>query len=233
MVEGLCKRFGGVTALDNVSFSVSAGERLGIIGPNGAGKTTLFELISGFIRPDSGSVSFDGADISSYPPEKRSKLGLVRSFQNSRMFPSRTVLETVSLAASSSPEKPDPEKLLYSFSLESLALMPLSAVPTGTRRIVQLATCAALSPRLLLLDEPSAGVAGAETEHLIKALDWIGHTHGTTFVIIEHDMALLSSICNRMAALEVGCLIAEGTPSEVQSHPEVIRSYIGGQPIGG
>ena len=233
VVEGLCKRFGGVTALDNVSFSVSAGERLGIIGPNGAGKTTLFELISGFIRPDSGSVSFDGADISSYPPEKRSKLGLVRSFQNSRMFPSRTVLETVSLAASSSPEKPDPEKLLYSFSLESLALMPLSAVPTGTRRIVQLATCAALSPRLLLLDEPSAGVAGAETEHLIKALDWIGHTHGTTFVIIEHDIALLSSICNRMAALEVGRLIAEGTPSEVQSHPEVIRSYIGGQPIGG
>lgn len=229
VVEGLSKRFGGVTALDDVSFSVSASERLGIIGPNGAGKTTLFNLIGGSTRPDSGAVSFDGVDISSYPPEKRSKLGLVRSFQNSRMFPSMTVLETVSLAASSNQENPDPEELLYSFSLESLALMPLSAVPTGTRRIVQLAACAALSPRLLLLDEPSAGVAGAETEHLTNVLDWIGRTHGTTFVIIEHDIGLLSRICDRMAALEVGRLIAEGTPSEVQSHPEVIRSYIGGQ----
>lgn len=229
VVDGLSKRFGGVTALEDVSFSVSTGERLGIIGPNGAGKTTLFDLIGGSTRPDSGAVSFDGADISSYPPEKRSRLGLVRSFQNSRMFPSMTVLETVSLAASSNPENPDPEELLYSFSLESLALMPLSAVPTGTRRIVQLAACAALSPRLLLLDEPSAGVAGAETEHLTKALDWIGRTHGTTFVIIEHDIGLLSRICDRMIALEVGRLIAEGTPSEVQSHPEVIRSYIGGQ----
>ena len=233
VVEGLCKRFGGVTALDNVSFSVSAGERLGIIGPNGAGKTTLFELIGGSTRPDSGAVSFDGVDISSYPPEKRSKLGLVRSFQNSRMFPSMTVLETVSLAASSNRENPDPEELLHSCSLESLALMPLSAVPTGTRRIVQLAACAALSPRLLLLDEPSAGVAGAETEQLTEVLDWIARTHRTTFVIIEHDIGLLSRICDRMAALEVGRLIAEGTPSEVQSHPEVIRSYIGGQPAAG
>ncbi len=227
VAESLSKSFGGVRAVDDVSFSVTTGERLGIIGPNGAGKTTLFELISGFISPDAGAVRFDGVDVSSYRPERRSRLGMVRSFQNSRLFPTISVLETVSLAAAANPRKPDPKRLLRAFGISSIALMPLSAVSTGTRRIVELAACCALSPRLLLLDEPSAGVTGAETDHLAGILEQIGD-FGVTFVVIEHDMSLLSRICDRMLALEVGRLIAVGTPAEVQSHPEVIRSYLGG-----
>ena len=225
VVEGLSKRFGGTLAVDGVSFSVAEGDRLGIIGPNGAGKTTLFEMISGFVRPDSGSVRFAGADVSSHPPERRSRAGLVRSFQNARLFPTMTVLETLELASSSGPE--NPSELLRYFGLDRWASQPLSTVPTGARRLVELATCLALSPRLLLLDEPSAGIAHSETERLAGVLDQIAADHGVTFVIIEHDVALLTEVCDRMMALEVGQVIALGSPAEVTSHPDVIRSYLG------
>ena len=227
VVEDLSKRFGGTTAVDGVSFSVASGDRLGIIGPNGAGKTTLFEMIGGFVRPDSGSVYFAGADISSHPPERRSRAGLVRSFQNARLFPTMTVLETLELAASANPHRPDPSEFLGYFGLGRWASQPLSTVPTGTRRLVELAACLALSPRLLLLDEPSAGIAHSETERLAGVLDQIAADHGVTFVIIEHDVALLTEVCDRMMALEVGRVIALGTPAEVTSHPDVIRSYLG------
>ena len=227
VAEGLSKRFGGTLAVDGVSFSVAAGDRLGIIGPNGAGKTTLFEMIGGFVRPDSGSVRFAGADVSSYPPERRSRAGLVRSFQNARLFPTMTVLETLELAASANPARPDPFGLLRYFDLGRWASQPLSTVPTGTRRLVELAACLALSPRLLLLDEPSAGIAHSETERLAVVLDQIAADHGVTFVIIEHDVALLTEVCDRMMALEVGRVIALGPPAEVTSHPDVIRSYLG------
>ena len=227
VAEGLSKRFGGTRAVDGVSFSVAAGDRLGIIGPNGAGKTTLFEMIGGFVRPDSGSVRFAGADVSSHPPERRSRAGLVRSFQNARLFPTMTVLETLELAASANPARPDPSGLLRYFDLGRWASQPLSTVPTGTRRLVELAACLALSPRLLLLDEPSAGIAHSETERLAVVLDQIAADHGVTFVIIEHDVALLTEVCDRMMALEVGRVIALGPPAEVTSHPDVIRSYLG------
>ena len=227
VAEGLSKRFGGTRAVDGVSFSVAAGDRLGIIGPNGAGKTTLFEMIGGFVRPDSGSVRFAGADVSSHPPERRSRAGLVRSFQNARLFPTMTVLETLELAASANPARPDPSGLLSYFDLGRWAFQPLSTVPTGTRRLVELAACLALSPRLLLLDEPSAGIAHSETERLAVVLDQIAADHGVTFVIIEHDVALLTEVCDRMMALEVGRVIALGPPAEVTSHPDVIRSYLG------
>ena len=227
VVEGLSKRFGGTTAVDGVSFSVASGDRLGIIGPNGAGKTTLFEMIGGFVRPDSGSVRFAGADVSSHPPERRSRAGLVRSFQNARLFPTMTVLETLELAASANPHRPEPSEFLDYFGLGRWTSQPLSTVPTGTRRLVELAACLALSPRLLLLDEPSAGIAHSETERLAGVLDQIAADHGVTFVIIEHDVALLTEVCDRMMALEVGQVIALGTPAEVTSHPDVIRSYLG------
>ena len=227
VVKGLSKRFGGTTAVDGVSFSVASGDRLGIIGPNGAGKTTLFEMVGGFVRPDSGSVCFAGADVSSHPPERRSRAGLVRSFQNARLFPTMTVLETLELAASANPHRPDPAEFLGYFDLGRWASQPLSTVPTGTRRLVELAACLALSPRLLLLDEPSAGIAHSETERLAGVLDRIASDHGVTFVIIEHDVALLTEVCDRMMALEVGKVIALGSPAEVTSHPDVIRSYLG------
>lgn len=227
VVEGLSKRFGGTRAVNGVSFSVASGDRLGIIGPNGAGKTTLFELISGFVAPDAGTVRFDGADVSSHPPERRSRAGLVRSFQNARLFPTMTVAETVALSASANPARPDPREFLDAFGLGAHASRPLSAMPTGTRRLVELAATLALHPRVLLLDEPSAGIAQSETEELAAVLARIGESYGVTLVIIEHDVPLLAAVCDRMLALEVGTVIAQGTPAEVTSHPEVIRSYLG------
>jgi ABC-type branched-subunit amino acid transport system ATPase component/ABC-type branched-subunit amino acid transport system permease subunit len=227
VVQGLSKRFGGTRAVDGVSFSVAPGDRLGIIGPNGAGKTTLFEMVSGFVAPDAGTVLFDGVDVSAYSPERRSRAGLVRSFQNARLFPTMTVAETVALAASANPDRPDPAEFLNAFGLGPRAAQPLSAMPTGTRRLVELAAGLALHPRVLLLDEPSAGIAQSETRELAAVLERIGETHGVTLVIIEHDVPLLAEVCNRMLALEVGAVIAQGTPAEVTTHPDVIRSYLG------
>ena len=227
VVEGLSKRFGGTQAVDDVSFSVAAGERLGIIGPNGAGKTTLFEMVSGFVRPDSGHVYFDGNDVSSWSPERRSRLGLVRSFQNARMFPTMTVRETVALAAAANPQRPDPDGLVHGLGLATHARQPLSTIPTGTRRLVELCANLALSPRLLLLDEPSAGLSQSETAQLATVLAQVAESRGMTLVVIEHDVALLTELCNTMIALEVGTVIARGTPAEVTSNPAVIRSYLG------
>ena len=227
VVEGLSKRFGGTRAVDGVSFSVAPGDRLGIIGPNGAGKTTLFEMVSGFVAPDAGAVHFDGVNVSAHSPERRSRAGLVRSFQDARLFPTMTVAETVALAASANPDRPDPAEFLDAFGLGPRAAQPLSAMPTGTRRLVELAAGLALHPRVLLLDEPSAGIAQSETRELAPVLERIGETYGVTLVIIEHDVPLLAEVCNRMLALEVGAVIAQGTPAEVTTHPEVIRSYLG------
>lgn len=227
VVQGLSKRFGGTRAVDGVSFSVAPGDRLGIIGPNGAGKTTLFELISGFVTPEEGTVHFDGVDVSAYSPERRSRAGLVRSFQDARLFPTMTVAETLALAASANPARPDPEEFLDAFGLGPRAAQPLSAMPTGTRRLVELAAGLALHPRVLLLDEPSAGIAQAETRELASVLDRISATYGVTLVIIEHDVPLLAEVCDRMLALEVGAVIAGGTPAEVTCNPDVIRSYLG------
>ena len=227
VVEGLSKRFGGTQAVDDVSFSVAAGERLGIIGPNGAGKTTLFETVSGFVRRDAGRVRFDGIDVSSWTPERRSRLGLVRSFQNARMFPTMTVRETVALAATANPQRPNPDELMHGLGLAPHAHQPLSTIPTGTRRLVELCANLALSPRLLLLDEPSAGLSHSETAQLATVLAQVTDSQGMTLVVIEHDVALLTELCNTMIALEVGAVIARGTPTEVTSDPAVIRSYLG------
>ncbi len=237
----LTRNFGDLMAVDNVTFKVARGETLGLIGPNGAGKTTLFELVSGFIKPDVGRVIYDGADITSLSPEARSRLGLVRSFQNATLFPTMTPLQVAMMAtqaatrrrlvlaggaAERSMEKSATETLA-AFGLGEIADEPISQLPTGTRRLVELAANVALQPRLLLLDEPSAGIAQAETEALGAAIMSIRDSFDITIVVIEHDMPLLTSICERMIALEVGAIIAEGTPHEIQRHEAVVRSYLG------
>lgn len=243
-VRGLTKSFGGLVAVDNVSLQVRGNETLGLIGPNGAGKTTLFELFSGYLRADAGTVLFDGADISSWLPEVRSRNGLVRSFQNAPLFPTMTAREIVFLAAvraarrqfvfggSASERRIEKETFdtLRVFGLAELAELPVSLLSTGTRRLVELAANVALHPRLLLMDEPSAGIAQAETEKLGEVIVQIRDGFGVTLVVIEHDMPLLSSVCDRMIALDTGSVIAQGTPSEVQSNPAVIHSYLGGDP---
>ncbi len=244
---GLTKHYGDLVAVDDVWLSVLPGETLGLIGPNGAGKTTAFEMISGFVTPDSGVVRFDGVDVTRRSPEQRADLGLVRSFQNATLFPSMTALEAVMLAAEAEvparlwesivgSHRADVRRrdlameLLDRFGVADEAQRSIGELSTGTRRVVELSCAVAMRPKLLLLDEPSAGIAQADTDALIGALRQLKAELDLTFIVIEHDLPLLMDLADRMVALEVGSVIAEGTPEEVREHPAVVESYLGGVP---
>jgi ABC-type branched-subunit amino acid transport system ATPase component/ABC-type branched-subunit amino acid transport system permease subunit len=245
--RGLTKRFGALTAVNDVSLTIREGEILGLIGPNGAGKSTLFEVLSGFTRPDTGDITFAGRSITNLSPEARGRLGLIRSFQDSALFPTLTVLETLELAQTRvAPTRFVPaliglggqdrrkthraRELASLLGLESYASHQILGLSTGTRRIVELACLIALEPKLLLLDEPSSGIAQRETEALGEVLLRLKHHLDVTLVLIEHDMPLVMSLSHRMIAMTAGSVIAQGTPDEVRSSPAVITSYLGGNP---
>jgi len=243
--RGLSKRFGGVVAVDGVSFSVRGGETVGLIGPNGAGKTTTFELLGGFTRADAGQVVFDHRDVTALSPEARARLGLIRSFQDAALFPTMTVLETVKLGL----ERSSPSRLLSSVAglgfeertkdgraRQLVSFMGLDAyrdkqvqeLSTGTRRITELACLVALEPKLLLLDEPSSGIAQRETEALGALLENLKSQLGLTLVVIEHDIPLIMGISDRIVAMADGKVICEGTPEQVRSDQRVVEAYLGG-----
>jgi ABC-type branched-subunit amino acid transport system ATPase component/ABC-type branched-subunit amino acid transport system permease subunit len=246
--EGVVKRFGGIVAVDHVDLQVGRREVVGLIGHNGAGKTTLFDVISGLSVPTGGTIHLDGEEVTDFPAHERAIAGLGRSFQEARLFPSLTVEETLAVAferhlvnrdpfaaAFRLPASTDNEAVLAANVAELIEMLglhafrhrPIGELSTGTRRIVELACVLAQSPSLLLLDEPSGGVAQAETEALGPLLRQVAAETGCAVVIIEHDMALLSSLCDRLVALELGAVIADGPPSYVLSHPAVIASYLG------
>ena len=246
--RGIVKRFGGIHAVDEVDLDLRAGEILGLIGQNGAGKTTLFDCISGFLPTDAGTVELRGRDVTDWAPHERARAGLGRSFQEALLFPSLTTWETIAIAferhlaskemvaaALHLPASYESETDLAGRVEALIELMGLSAfrdkllgeLSSGSRRIVELACILAQDPAVVLLDEPSAGVAQRETEALGPLLRRVQAYTGCSMLVIEHDMPLIAAVSDEVIALELGVVIARGTPGEVLSHPRVVESYLG------
>lgn len=241
------RHFGGIVALDGVKIEVRAGEIVGLIGPNGAGKTTLMNVISGFERPDSGSIKIFGQETSDLPPDFRAALGVARSFQDATLFRGLSVVETIQVAlayrhkvgavgamvaapwvqATEVQTRIQAERIVERFGLSPWADVLTSDLSTGTRRICDLAAQVATRPRLLLLDEPTAGVAQRESEVFGPLLRQIRQELSCAVLIIEHDMPLLMGLCDRVYAMEAGKVIATGSPTQIRENPAVIRSYLG------
>jgi ABC-type branched-subunit amino acid transport system ATPase component/ABC-type branched-subunit amino acid transport system permease subunit len=247
-VTGVSKRYGGLRAVDGVDLELRRGEILGVIGPNGAGKTTLFELLGGFVTPDDGQVVFLGNDVTRLRPESRARLGLIRSFQDAALFPTLTVTETVALAFERSSPTSTPlstlglqsaDRAKVARARELVQLMGLGPhrnkqireLSTGTRRITELACIVALEPTVLLLDEPSSGIAQRESEALGELLVRLRNHLDCTLMVIEHDIPLLMGLSTRVMAMDSGRIIASGSPSSVRNDPAVVESYLGGNLI--
>lgn len=245
----LSLRFGGINAVDGVDLEVRENQLVGVIGPNGAGKTTVLDLISGFLPPDRGSIALDGLDVSGLSPDSRSALGLGRSFQDARLFPSMTVRDAIAVAlerhvpvrdplaaalmspavlASEKIVAQDVDRIIEVMHLEAYADKFVGELSTGTRRVVDLACTMAHDPAVLLLDEPSSGLAQRESEGLAELLVEVRDRTGAGLLVIEHDMPLISSIADELVALHLGRVIARGKPGEVLDHPAVVESYLGG-----
>ncbi len=246
--RGIVKRFGGIHAVDEVDLDLRQGEILGLIGQNGAGKTTLFDCISGFLPIDAGRVELRGRDVTGWAPHERARAGLGRSFQEALLYPSLTTWETIAIAferhltsrdmvaaALHLPASYESETDLAARVQALIELMGLGAfrdkllgeLSSGSRRIVELACILAQDPAVVLLDEPSAGVAQRETEALGPLLRRVQAYTGCSMLVIEHDMPLIAAVSDEVIALELGAVIARGTPAEVLSHPRVVESYLG------
>ena len=231
-IDGLCKSFAGLKAVDGVSFSLTTGEILGLIGPNGSGKTTLINVVTGLLRATSGRVVVDGVETTRMPPHRVARAGLARTFQTIRLFKELTVLENVEVGAvSQGMSRRDAvhvaRELLEEMGIAEWGAKLAREVPFGHQRKLEIARALAMRPKFLLLDEPAAGLNEDESDLLLEMLREIPARKNVGLLVVEHDMRLMMSLCARLHVLNYGKTIAEGTPAEVRANPEVVTAYLG------